>query len=379
MANKLRVITIFFMITMVAFGNFNVIAQPGHPGGDMETETGVLEYSGDTNEGSSWDKNLNLEKELESQEEGLQLDGIMVLDIEFVLTWTDEESDSDPDEFSIMASDGMGEPLSDSSSGGTITVKKEGSMEGPPVNDTWDVTVTCVDAGDTINFPGPLGLLNEEDLGNSWELVITFSYIEAGGGMGGPPPNVTMVLESPIFAIHIALMVASVFLFLITGLVAGAFLFTRISTKSPAGFSSTMYKLFNPPVLLILLVIITFLAFFIASVPIGMWVAGNFYGWEKAWTGFPAIWNPEAFEMTNADNVSFIVLLFWFIPMYINRAQIMRSKYYKKLFGKIKFAMKRAEKAPDPIIPTSILALCYFFMGIFTFVIFEVQPHGSGS
>jgi hypothetical protein len=378
MANKLKNIMIFVIIIMITFGNFTAIAQPGHPGGEMETETGILKYSGDTNEGSSWEKNLNLAKELEGQEQGLELDEIMVMDIEFVLTWVDEESDSDPDEFSLMASDGMGEPLVDSNSGGTITVKKEGTQEGPPVNDTWDVTVSCIIAGYTINFPGPLGLLNEEDLGNSWDLEITFSYIEVGGGMGGPPPGVAAVLESPIFKIHIALMVASVFLFLITGLVAGAFLFTRVTTRSPKQFSSFMYKLFNPPVLLIFLVIVTFLAFFIASVPIGMWVAGNFYGWNKAWTGFPAIWNPAAFEMTNADNVSLIVLVLWFIPMYINRAQIMRSKYYKKLFGWSKFAMKRAEKAPEPVIPNSILALCYFFMGIFTYVVFMVQPHGSG-
>jgi hypothetical protein len=379
MANGFKVITITIIMVSLIFANFSVIAQE-HPEGAMATETGVLTYSGNTNEGSSWEKNLVLEMELMNQDEGLELDGIMIVEITFVLSWTDDESDSDPDEFSIMASDGMGEPLMDSSDSGTITVEKEASMgEGPPVNDTWDVTVTCMNAGDTINFPGPLGLLNEEDPGNSWDLEITFTYIETGGGMGGPPANVTMVLNHPIFKIHIALMVASVFLFLITGLVAGAYLFTRVSARSPKDFSSFMYRMFNPPVLLIFLVIVTFLAFFIASVPIGMWVAGNFYGWEKAWTGFPAIWNPEAFQMTNADNVSFIVLLFWFIPMYINRAQIMRSKYYKKLFGKIKFAMKRAEKAPDPVIPTSILALCYFFMGIFTFVIFEVQPHGSGN
>ncbi len=110
-----------------------------------------------------------------------------------------------------------------------------------------------------------------------------------------------------------------------------------------------------------------------------MWVAGNFYGWNRAWTGFPAIWNPEAFDMTNADNLSFIMLLLWFIPLYINRTQIMRSKYFKKLFGWSKLAMKRAEKAPNPKLSMGILALCYFFMGIFTCVVFMVQPHGSGS
>lgn len=364
---------------MITVGNFIAVAQPGHPGGEMESETGVLKYNGDTNEGSSWEETLNLLEELAAQL-GLELESIMIMDIEFVLTWTDEESNSDPDEFSIMAADGMSEPLSDSGDSGELSVAKEGTMDGPPVNDTWDVAVTCIEAGDSSRLPipdGPFGFNTEDDPGNSWELVVTFHYIE--GGMGGPPANVVAVLESPVFMLHVALMVMSVFLFLGTGLVAGVFGY-RIMKQKNTGERTTFYqKLFSKPDLLILLVIITFLAFFIASVPVGMWVAGMFYGWNKAWTGFPAIWNPEAFDMTNADNVSFIVLLFWAVPMYINRAQIMRSKYFKKLFGWSKFAMRRAEKAPDPRLSNGILALCYFFMGIFTYVIFMVQPHGSGS
>ncbi|UCE37330.1 MAG: hypothetical protein JSW00_17940 [Thermoplasmata archaeon] len=379
MAKVINYITIFIIIIMITIGNFGAVAQPGHPGGEPESETGVLEYSGDTNEGSSWEKTLNLLDELVEQQE-LELDSIMVLDIVFVLTWTDEEADSDPDEFSIMAADGMGEPQSDSGSGGEISIMKEGTMEGPPVNDTWDVVVTCIEAGDSSLLPvqGPMGLTTENDPGNSWELVITFHYFEGGMG-GGPPANVQAVLESPIFKIHIALMVMSVFLFLGTGLVAGVFGYRILKQKNTWEQTTLYQKLFSKPDLLIFLVILTFLVFFIASVPIGMWVAGMFYGWNKAWTGFPALWNPEAFEMTNADNVSFIVLLFWAAPMYINRAQIMRSKYFKKLFGWSKFAMKRAEKAPDPKLSNGILALCYCLLGIMTFVIFEVQPHGSGS
>ncbi len=364
------------MILMITFGNFSVIAQDGHPGGDIEPETGVLQYSGDTNEGDSWEQTLDLVSELADQQ-GLELESIMVLDITFVLTWTDDEGDSDPDDFMLMAADGMGEPLSDSGNGGELSVEKEG--EAPPVNDTWDVIVTCMNAGDTPPPIGPGIFTTVNDLGNSWDLEITFQYLEGGMGGGGPPANVLAVLESPIFKIHIALMVASVFLFLITGLVAGAFLFTRISTKSPKGFTQIMERAFNPPILLIFLVILTFLLFFIAAVPIGMWVAGNFYEPAQAWTGFPAIWNEGWWELTNADNVSFVVLAMWFIPMYINRAQVLKSKYFKKLFGWSKFAIKRGEKAPDPRLTNGILALCYFFMGIFTFVVFMAQEHGSGS
>ena len=91
------------------------------------------------------------------------------------------------------------------------------------------------------------------------------------------------------------------------------------------------------------------------------------------------MWNPEAFEFTNADNVSFIVLLLWAIPIYLNRRQIMKGKWYKKLFGWSKFMMGRAEKAPEPKLHVRELALCYFFMGIFVYLLFMVQPHGSGS
>jgi hypothetical protein len=371
MAKRIRIITIFFILAILVIVNSNAMGQ-GHPGGmEEETKTAEINYEGNTNEGDSWDKSVDLVKEA-----GLEVEEITLKDINFELTWTDDQgSGSEPDTFSVKADDGGAGKGSGTSADGVITF----TVDSEGLNDTWNVQVSCDDAGFTPFRPG--GIVGETDPGNSWSLSIKFSYTEGegmGGMGGGPPANVVAVLESPIFAVHIALMVASVFLFLITGLVAGAFLFTRVSSRSPSGFSSTMNKLFDPPALLIFLVLITFIAFFIASVPIGMWVAGNFYGWEKAWTGFPALWNPEAFEMTNADNVSFIVLLFWAVPMYINRAQIMRSKYYKKLFGWSKFAMKRAEKAPDPKIPTSILALCYFFMGIFTFVIFEVQPHGSG-
>jgi hypothetical protein len=380
MAKVIRYVSIFSIIFIITIGNFSVIAQPGHPGGEMESETGVLTYSGDTNEGSSWEKTLDLVAELAEQQE-LELESIMVLDIEFVLTWTDDEADSDPDEFMIMAADGMGEPQSDSGNGGEISVTKEGTMDGPPVNDTWDVAVTCIEAGDSSIIPipeGPFGVNTENDPGNSWELVVTFHYIEGGMG-GGPPANVREVLESPIFKIHIALMVMSYFLFLGTGLIAGVFGYNKIKGGTIGRPGSFFQKLFARPDLLIFLVVLTFLAFFIAAIPIGIWVAGKFYGWHKAWTGFPALWNPEAWQMTNADNVSFLVLFLWAVPMYINRAQIMRSKYFKKLFGWSKFAMKRVEKAPEPKIPNGILALCYFFMGIFTFVIFAVQPHGSGS
>ncbi|UCE73742.1 MAG: hypothetical protein JSV56_12050 [Methanomassiliicoccales archaeon] len=361
MVKKVKIATIFIITIMITIGNLSVTAQPPH--GDGEEQTKTISFNGYCDVGASWEKEVNLGE-------------VSLTNIVFELTWEDDEgSDSEPDSFSLATDDGEHELKSDQGASGKISVSWEEDM----LNNTWNVVSTCESAGPT-NVPvGPIGLVTQEeaDPGNSWNLDVTYTYTESMGG-GGPPPNVAAVLESPVFKVHIALMVASVFLFLITGLVAGAFIFTRITSKSPKGFTSFMERLFNPPLLLFLLVIVTFIVFFLASVPIGMWVAGMFYGWNKAWTGFPAIWNPEAFDMTNADNVSFIVLLLWFIPMYINRAQIMRSKYFKKLFGWSKFAMKRAEMAPNPKLSIGVLALCYCLMGIFTFVVFEVQPHGSG-
>ncbi|UCF09034.1 MAG: hypothetical protein JSW28_04940, partial [Thermoplasmata archaeon] len=177
---------------------------------------------------------------------------------------------------------------------------------------------------------------------------------------------------------HVAFIIMSFFLYIVTGLVALAFITINILGKRVSD-TSTIRKLFANPKPLIFIVLLTWLIFFIAAVPLGMWVAGMYYGPTKAWTGFPAMWNPEAFEMTNADNVSFITLLLFALPIYLNRAWVMKGKIFGKLFGRFKFAMKRAEKAPTPKLSYREFALCYFLMGIFIFVVFEVQPHGGGS
>jgi len=355
MANKFRGAAIFIIIIMITFGNFGGLAQPP---GDEETKT--LNFEGYCEVGSS------VEESFKEQ--------IPIGKLEFELIWEDDEgSDSEPDTLSLTTSDGMHEPKSDSGSGGTVTI----TWDEHGLNDTWDMAVTCESAGPTQEpvTPGPFGLITQdvEDPGNSWTLTVTIIYSSGGGG---PPPRIQDVLASPIFKVHVALMIMSVFLFLGTGLVAGVFLYSRKRLSTSGEQLTLIQKLFITPFLLILLVIVTFIVFFMAAVPIGMWIAGMMYGSNKAWTGFPAIWNPEAFDMTNADNVSFIALFLWFIPMYLNRAQILRSKYFKKLFGWSKFAMARAEKAPNPRLSNKELALSYFFMGIFIFVVFEVQPHG---
>ncbi len=302
-------------------------------------------------------------------EEGLE--ELTIINIQFQLTWTDE-ANSEPDTFRLTTDDGVNSPKGDESNGGTITV----SWDDQDLNNIWNMVVACENAGPTRVPIGPLGFITQEqeDPGNNWRLEVTYTYIEGMDGPGGPPAYVKAVLGSPVFKVHIALMILSTILFLLSGIFAGIFLLTR---KRWANSNEFYKKLLATPTILLFLVILAFVAFFLASVPIGMWVAGMMYGWNKAWTGFPALWNPEAFEFTNADNVSFIVLLLWAIPLYLNRSQIMKSKWFKKFFGWSNFIMKRAEKAPNPKLNNFELALCYFFMGFFVYLVFMVQPHGS--
>ena len=116
---------------MITIGNFSGLAQPPNGGGEEVTET--ITFNGYSVVGSSWEKVL-------------ELGDISLIDIVFVLTWQDDEgSDSDPDTFSLTTDDGIQEPKSDQGSGGELTI----SWDEHGLNDTWNVVVTCEDAGFT--------------------------------------------------------------------------------------------------------------------------------------------------------------------------------------------------------------------------------------
>ena len=360
MAKKLHIITISLIILVITLTSFGTLAQ--HPGGGTSSEdTMTVSFNGYVAVGESWEKTVEFTEGSISK-------------VEFALTWTDDEgSDSDPDTLILLTTDGMHEPKSGEGSNGMVMVTWEEDM----LNDTWSMVVTCESAGPTQVPFGFIGVISQEesDPGNSFSLDVTFTYSEDGGG--GPPPHVQAVLDSPVFKAHIAFMVASVFLFLGTGIAALAYL-TRNSWGKRVSDTSSMKRIFSNPKPLVFIVLLAWLVFFIAAVPLGMWVAGMYYGWSKAWTGIPALWNPEAFEMTNADNVSFVVLALWALPMYINRAWVVKGKRFAKIFGGIFFLMDWAKKAPPPKLTYREFAICYFLMGIFIFIVFEVQPHGGG-
>jgi hypothetical protein len=362
MSKRIIFLTIGLLLLVISLTSFNSVAQ--HPGGDPGgVQTGTITITDYNADGSTWEDTITEE-----------FDGLSIESITFDLSWTDDEgSDSQSDSFSLQTDDDIQAPKSGSGSGGSVSV----SWDDDGLNNVWNIAVTCDSAGPTQVPYGPLGLLTQQepDPGNSWTLVVTYSYTEDTGGMGGPPQNVIDVLNSPIFKVHIALMIASTYLFLGTGIIAGIYLFSRTEKGKSIPF---IQRHFSTTKVIVIIVILAFIAFFLAAVPIGMWVAGGFYGWTKAWTGFPALWNPEAFELTNADNVSFIVLLLWAIPVYFNRRPIVQSKWYKKFFGWSKFLMARAEKAPNPKLQNIEFAISYFFMGFFVYLVFMVQPHGSG-
>ena len=361
MTNKKIITLILLMVFTVTFGSITSVAQ--HPGNvDTGEQTGTITFSDYNAVGTSWETAIT---ELLADKS--------IISMDFELTWTDDEgSNSDPDTFSLQTDDERHEPKRDSGSGGTVSI----SWNEDDLNNVWNVIVTCDAAGPTQVPVGPIGLITQEepDPGNTWTLEITYTYTEGGGPGGGPPGNIAALLVDPIFWIHVGLMVSSTYIFLFAGIFAGVFLFTKDKWKNA---SSKLQRTVSRANLLLILVIVAFIVFFIASVPIGMYVAGKAYGWHLAWSGFPAMWNEEAWEFTNADNSSLYVLVLWAIPIYLNRRPIMRGKWFKKFFGWSKFLMERAEKAPEPKLLEKELALCYFFMGLFVYLVFMVQPHGT--
>jgi hypothetical protein len=362
-------VLISLLIRFSMISGFAIAASQDHGSGESVTET--KKESGTTSENSDSDIGIDVAGSL--------------LEITATLSWNDNEdagvvSSNEPDNFHLSVTcpggdlQAEGDPSDSGTASVTFTLPPE-AMEEPG---EWTVTVHAGDCGDIYGVGGIRMIA--EDNANQWDCDITYTYIPGSGsmsgmgGMGGMPFTAAQlaVINSPIFKVHIALMIASTFLFLFTGLFAGVYLFR----SKLENYDNPLVKAFRSPKLYMYTAVLVFIAFFLASVPIGMWVAGGFYGWDMAWSGMPAFWNEEAWSMTNADNVSLLALLFWIIPMYINRREIMYSKPFLKFFGKSKWVMGRAAKARSPIFTQRELALIYFILGIFIFTVFAVQPHG---
>jgi len=292
--------------------------------------------------------------------------------VEVTLTWTDDEgSSSNPDTLSLAAEDGMDANSQDIGSSGGLTVR----LDGDELGSNWTVTVTCIEAGMTPL--GPLGRIGTVDPGNTWSLEFTYTYVPVEvepPEPPGPPPNIAALYDDPIFWTHVAFMIASTYMFGIVGLLAGVVLFFGSKwADDPNRWKRALST--NRPFRV--LAVHAWWVFLIAAVPLGMYVAGKAYGWENAWTSFPAFWNPWFWDITNADNISFIVLVLWAIPLWLNRQQLMASRAHAWFFGRIGFFRRLVGKAPEPMITNREMAIIYFLMGVFVFLIFVVQPHGN--
>jgi hypothetical protein len=343
-----------------------MLAAPASPGLQAEPPaTGTVEESGYCSNPASDPAGAVWERTYEWS-------NLTILEVKLSLTWTDDEgSRSRPDEFKVSASDGGKGSASDSGSGGSLSLSAP-SAQGP-YDHTWTVRVECTAAGSTP--VGPVGLISNTDPGNSWSFKLEYTYTpKSGGGPPGMPANVREVLSSPIFWAHIVLMISSTYGFLVVGLLAGFYLLIRSRwAQSPSRLQRILasprpYRSLAPHV---------WFAFFLASVPIGMWVAGKFYGWENAWSGIPAFWNPDAFTLKNADNSALLALTLWAIPSWLNRGDILTRKPHFRWLRWSGWLKRVAARSPGPRLTDREMALIHFFLGILIFAMFMVQSHGS--
>ena len=299
-------------------------------------------------------------------------ENITFINVEATLSWSDDETRvTGNDHFALSVSDGTSENSgSETSDSGQITIEFAVTTEKAVWD--WTIQVQCVDAG---RPPGPLGLVG--DAGNDWDLTFIYTYSEYMSDDAeepqGPPPEIEALYSDPLFWTHVGFMIASTYMFLAVGLLAFVALVVRDRWAEDASrFKRALAS--NRPFRA--LSVHVWVVFFIAAVPLGMYVSGKAYGWENAWTSFPAFWNPWFYDITNADNVSFIVLVLWAIPLWLNRRQLMESRPHHWLFGRIGWFRRFAAKAPRPLLTDREIALLFFVMGIFVWLVFMVQPHG---
>jgi len=294
-----------------------------------------------------------------------------VLSVNVLLTWSDDEgSSSNTDVLGLRVRDDMGATANEAGSGGSVQM----TFAGDELGINWTVTVECVEAGMT-PF-GPLGLRGYTDPGNTWDLEFTYTYIEVEKAPTGPqiPPEIQELYTNPIFWTHVAFMIASTYMFGLVGLLAGIALVTRKRWGEDASRWKRALATNRP---FRALASHTWMVFFIAAVPLGIYVAGKAYGWENSWTSLPAVWNPWFYDIKNADHVSLIVIVLWAIPLWLNRWQLVERHPHAWLFGRFRRVRQLADNAPEPVVTDREMAIIYFIMGVFVFLVFMVQSHGN--
>jgi hypothetical protein len=354
---KLSIIAILFLL-VVGWGlSMPVLAQD--PITETETANGYVDNPDQNQAGSVAQLQFDLI-------------GLEILAVEATVTWSDDEgSSSNPDTLSLMIEDDLGASDQDSSSGGSLSAQ----LDAEGLGSNWTLTVTCVEAGMTPL--GPLGRIGTVDPGNTFSISFTYTYLPAEvepPEPPGPPPNIAALYENPIFWTHVIFMIASTYMFGIVGILAGVTLFFGsrwIDDDNRWKRALATNKPFR------VIAVHVWWVFFIASIPLGIYVAGKAYGWENSWTSFPVIWNAWFWQWQNADHVSLIVLVLWALPLWINRKEVMASGAHGWLFRRIGYLRRLAEDPPEPKLTSRELAIMYFLMGVFVFLVFVVQSHGN--
>ena len=335
------------------------LGQEQTPDTQTITETGYCDNPDNDPAGSVWERTYDLGE-------------VAVSRVEVSLRWSDDEGgNSDPDEFRVSAEDGGGNSSDDTGTNGNLAF----TIDMDDMDATWTLTVELMDAGPTP--VGPLGIINRVDPGNSWTLTFTYTYVpvkEEPQEPPGPPPEIQALYHDPLFWTHVVFMISSTYMFGLVGLLAGIAIFFR---RRWAGDANRWKRALATNKPFRVLAVHAWMVFAVAAIPLGMYVAGKAYGWENSWTSFPAVWNPWFYDITNADHISLIVLVLWALPLWLNREQLMASRPHYWLFGRIGFFKRLAAKAPEPMVTDRELAIMYFLMGVFVFLVFMVQPHGN--
>ncbi|UCC93734.1 MAG: hypothetical protein JSW25_03460 [Thermoplasmata archaeon] len=348
---------LFLLIVIVGGPSTSVLAQ--EPVTETETLNGYVDNPDENSAGSVAQLQFDLT-------------GLEILAVEATVTWSDDEgSSSNPDTLSLSIDDDLGTSDSDSSAGGSLSAQLD--QEG--LGSNWTVTITCVEAGMTPL--GPLGRIGTVDPGNSFSVSFSYTYVPIEvepPEPPGPPPNIAALYEDPIFWAHVIFMIASTYMFGIVGILAGIALFFRSRwADDPNRWKRALTT--NKPFRVV--AVHVWWVFFIAAIPLGIYVAGKAYGWENSWSSFPMVWHEWFWQWQNADHVSLIVLALWALPLWLNRKEVMASGAHGWFFGRIGWFRRLAANAPEPKLTTRELAIIYFLMGVFTFLVFVVQSHGN--
>ncbi len=167
-------------------GCLNLMDQGANTGGDEKYE--MMEGMVVTESGYSGDPQNGNEPSQQTLE--LELMEGMLTEISFTLSWTDDEPESDPDEFKLEVSGNVGgseKSFSTASSSGEleILVSIDGfsieTYDGDPsllLGSSWKVTVTVLSCGSKPLLPiGPGIFLNDPDEGNAWDLSVGNRHI----------------------------------------------------------------------------------------------------------------------------------------------------------------------------------------------------------